>query len=141
MARIKFEVENFDFWIKKLQEKNKNIKEVSNKALIESKKIVTDKLLKDTVDSNMPAGGKYASESHPVRSSINRDNNTEWHGNYGEIKVGYDFNISGLVSIFLMYGTPRMDPAKKIYSDIYGNATRNEIYDKQMDIILDYFIG
>ena len=38
MARIKFEVENFDFWIKKLQEKNKNVihKHITFEEIVES---------------------------------------------------------------------------------------------------------
>lgn len=138
--KIGFKVDNIDFWIKKLNEKNKDLKEVTDKALVESKKIVNDKLIRDTVDSNFPAGGRYSTPRHIVNSSINKQMNTEWSGYVDGIKIGYDFNVSGLISIFLMYGTAKMRPAKKLKNDIYGSATRNEIKKKQEEVIVEFLL-
>ena len=42
------------------------------------------------------------------------------------IKVGFNISKGGLASIFLMYGTPRMQPDKKLYNSIYGSSTKKK---------------
>lgn len=74
---------------------------------------------------NLPAKGKYSTGR--TEQSIDRDMNIEWQGLTGEIKVGFDFNISGLTSVYLMYGTPRMDPVSGLEDAIYGSKTKREI--------------
>lgn len=138
--KIGFKVDNLDFWIKKFQEKNVNLKAVTDKALVESKKIVNKKLEQDTVNPNFPKQGRYSSPRHLVRASINKQFTTEWSGYVNGIKIGYDFNVSGLVSIFLMYGTAKMPPAKKLKNDVYGSATRNEVKKKQEEIFMEFLL-
>lgn len=138
--KLKFEVENMDFWVKKFKEKDVNLKEVTDKALVESKKIVNAKLEKDTIKPNFPRQGKYASPNEPVKNSINKQFNTEWQAYVDGIKIGYDLNVSGLVSIFLMYGTAKMRPAKKLKNDIFGKATREEIKKKQEEIFMEFLL-
>lgn len=79
--------------------------------------------------SQLPAGGKY-SKGRTVRS-IDTDVNVKWEASTGEIKIGFDLKKSGLTSIFLMYGTPRMKPVKGLYEAIYGDDTQKEIAEIQ----------
>ena len=41
-----------------------------------------------------------------------------------------------MTSIFLMYGTPRMNPARGLKASVYGAATKKEIAKIQEDEIL-----
>lgn len=75
--------------------------------------------------SKLPAGGKYSTGG--TKKSIDRDMGVEWSGMTGEIKVGFDFSKSGVKSIFLMYGTPRMQPVSGLKSAIYGAKTKKEL--------------
>ena len=105
-------------------------------ALMDSKEHINEKLDKAVVNSSLPAKGKYSSGN--TRKSINRDNDVQWQGLTASIKVGFDFKKSGTTSIFLMYGTPKMKPAKGLKAAIYGTKTKKEIAQIQSEIINRY---
>lgn len=113
------------------------LKEVVNDALAASKGIVNAKIKKTMNKSNLPAHGKYSNAPHTLES-LNGDFDVNWTGFTGEIKVGFDLEKSGLVSIFLMYGTPRMQPANGLYDAVYGRRTKNEVKKVQMKAIGTY---
>lgn len=58
---------------------------------------------------NLPAGGKYATGE--TLEALNTDFAVKWEGNRASMPLGFDLSGDGLVSIFLMYGTPKMAPA------------------------------
>lgn len=92
-------------------------------ALIESKKHVNP--LIEQAMAKLPAGGKYSSGD--TKKSIDKDMSVEWQGMTASVKVGFDFSKSGLTSIFLMYGTPRMKPVSGLKNAIYGAKTQKEL--------------
>ena len=94
-----------------------------DEALKASKEYVNPQIEKAM--TKLPAGGKYSKGG--TLESLDKDMSTEWSGYVGEIKVGFDFKKSGLKSIFLMYGTPRMKPVSGLKSTIYGAKTKKEI--------------
>lgn len=94
-------------------------------ALQESKKYVTEQVEKAVQPSYLPAKGKYSTGD--IRKSIDRDMTVEWEGMTGSVKVGFDFAKSGPLSIFLMYGTPRMRPAKGLKAAVYGGKTKKQV--------------
>lgn len=100
-----------------------------DKALKASKEYVNP--LIETAMTKLPAGGKYSTGG--TKESIDKELKTEWHGFIAETKVGFDFKKSGLKSIFLMYGTPRMSPVKGLKNAIYGSKTQKEIARIQED--------
>lgn len=130
-SRIGLKIDGLDFYVAKLDEMGKRLDLVTEKALVASKKHVTRALIRDSVKPNYPREGKY-SPNNNVAKSIDKDDSVFWEGSYAYVKVGYDFKKSGLTSIFLMYGVDRpdgvhIDPAKKIYNDIYGTKAQKEI--------------
>lgn len=96
-----------------------------------SKQYVNPQL--DKAMNNLPAKGKYSTGG--TKRSIDTDMSIKWNGLTGEIKVGFDFSQSGLKSIFLMYGTPRMSPVVGLQSAIYGTKTQREIRDLQAEAV------
>ena len=102
-------------------------------ALASSKEYVNEKIDKAVVSASLPAKGRYSIGG--TRKSINRDSEVQWQGQTAGIKVGFDFKKSGTTSIFLMYGTPKMKPAKGLKAAIYGTKTRKEIAEIQSEII------
>lgn len=83
--------------------------------------------------AKLPAGGKYSTGK--TESTIDTDMAVEWEGLKGVIKVGFDFKKSGPVSIFLMYGTPRMSPVSGLKSAIYGAKTKKKIKELQAEAV------
>lgn len=101
------------------------LKKTTEKALEESKDYVTKNLHQDM---------KKHHRTGRTEKSIDDDSKVEWHGSEASIKVGFKISDGGLASIFLMYGTPRMQPDKKLYNDVYGNSTRRKISEIQREV-------
>ena len=101
------------------------LKETTEKALMESKAYVTEKLHQDM---------KKHHRTGRTEASIDDDSGVEWKGTLASVKVGFKISEGGLASIFLMYGTPRMQPDRKLYNDVYGAATRRKIQEIQREV-------
>jgi hypothetical protein len=108
-------------------------KKAVSEALTKSKEHVNEGIEKAVISGSLPAKGKFSTGD--TKSSINRDSDVTWQGQTASIKVGFDFKKSGTTSIFLMYGTPKMKPAKGLKNAIYGSKARKEIAEIQSEII------
>ena len=102
-------------------------------ALIESKKHVNP-LIEQSM-AKLPAGGRYSTGN--TKQSIDDEMSVEWEGMTGTIKVGFDFSKSGVTSVFLMYGTPRMKPVSGLKGAIYGSKSQKEIAEIQERVLSD----
>ncbi len=102
-------------------------------ALVASKEYVNVKIEKAIRTQNLPKHGAF--ETGITKQSIDREMRVEWQGKTAVIKVGFDFKKSGLTSIMLMYGTPKMNPVKGLKSAIYGAATKKEVGKIQMEAL------
>lgn len=67
--------------------------------------------------------------------SIKDNSKVVWDGSTASVDVGFKISDGGLPSIFLMYGTPKMKKDTKLYNSIYGKKIRDEIAEKQQDIL------
>lgn len=137
MARNKIGLQ-FDGWEDVLSNLDKigggaAVKKATEKALEAAKDCVTQKIEQSIQKSNLPAQGKYSKGT--TQESINRDSKTEWEGMTAGTDVGFNFDKSGMKSIYLMYGTPNIDPVKGLKNAIYGSKTRKEVAEKQEEII------
>ena len=131
MARNRIGLEiDLENMITSLERAGKNVKDSIDEVEKTSKKVVTDALVKDTVKGNFPAKGKYSTGE--LAKSIDKDYLVKWSGYVAEIKVGYKFSLE---SIMLLYGTPRMKKATKLYNDIYGSKIRKEIAEIQQETL------
>lgn len=129
MARnkVSLQVKGFDEYMAKLDELGGGsaMKQGVDSALKASKQYVNPLIDAAMVPSNLPAGGKYSTGG--TRASIDKDMQTNWEGFVGSTKIGFVFEKSGLKSIFLMYGTPRMSPVAGLKDSIYGAKTQKQI--------------
>ena len=137
MAKAKMGLQ-FDGWEETITKLNnlagdKVTKKAVSEALIKSKEHVNVGIEKAVSSGSLPAKGKFSAGD--TKDSINRDNDVTWQGQTASIKVGFDFKKSGTTSIFLMYGTPKMKPAKGLKSAIYGAKAQKEIAEIQSEII------
>ena len=104
-------------------------------ALKESKKHVNKQIEKSMQANKLPAKGQFATGK--TAQSIDKSEEVDWKNLKATMKVGFEFEKSGLTSIFLMYGTPRMRPAKGLKAAIYGGKVNKEIQEIQKKEILD----
>ncbi len=136
MARNKIglQASGFEDYITKLDELggSKAMKRGVESALKASKKYVNPLIEKSM--TKLPAGGKYSSGN--TKESIDKDMSVEWSGMTATIKVGFDFSKSGVTSIFLMYGTPKMKPVTGLKNAVYGAKTKKELATIQEEALM-----
>lgn len=134
--KIGLKFEGFEEMIARLESLEGDLKATTEKALIESKKHVNEELHRVTVPANFPAHGKYSTGK--TAQSIDTDMSVTWEGTTASIKIGYDMQISGMTSIFLMYGTPRHKPpmkaVRKMYNAIYSSKMKKEVGEIQREV-------
>ena len=130
MGRNRFGIQfpDFEDMLTNLEKVGGDSKRVTEKALIESYNYVTPKLEADM---------RRHRRTGATVQSIDKTADVKWTGSIAEIKVGFRIGEGGLPSIFLMYGTPRMKPDRKLYNDIYGARTKKEIAELQEKIFVE----
>lgn len=129
MARNKIglQLDGFEEYMAKLDQLGGTqvMKRGVESALKASKEYVNPLITKAVNPANLPAGGQFSSGD--TKKSIDTDTVVDWDGMTATIKVGFDLKKSGLTSIFLMYGTPKMPPVAGLKNAIYGGKTQKEI--------------
>lgn len=113
------------------------MKEAVEGSLKATKGIVNSKVKKAMSKSNLPAKGKYSRVPHVI-DSLDQSFDIIWSGYTGSINVGFDIEGKGLVSVFLMYGTPKMKPVNELRDAFYGKKTKKEIREIQKEAINKY---
>ena len=115
--KLRLEFAGFEEMAERLDKLGGDLKKTTEKALIETHKLLTPKV----EDAFKRHDVKY---SHDTMKSLKKDPKVEWNGSTAEIGVGFKISEGGFPSIFIMYGTPRMQPDKKVYNSIYGNKKK-----------------
>lgn len=144
-AKIGLQVKGFEEYMAKLDEIGGSaaMKRGTEAALRASKEYVNPLITAAMAKSNLPAHGKY-SFNEGTKKSIDTDMSAEWEGMAASIKVGFKFKESGMKSIFLMYGTPKMPPVAGLKDAIYGGKTQRQIAKLQgeaLDKVIDRIMG
>lgn len=120
-------LEGFDELIAKLDSLNGNVKRAVTDCLQQSQEVISEKLETDM---------KKHKRTGDTARAIVKNTPVKWSGTKASVDVGFRF-AEGLPSVFLMYGTPRMKKDSKLYADVYGKKTRDEIARMQALIIAD----
>lgn len=133
-GKIGINFDGFEEYMGKLEEIGGSdaMKKASKNALVESKKYVTAEIQKAI--KHLPAGGRYSTGE--TEMSIITEDTFTWSGTIGSTDVGFDFGESGLTSVYLMYGTPKMKPVKGLKAAVYGAKSNKEVAKIQEDELL-----
>jgi len=129
MAKISVDFDGMSEILSKMIEMDKDIDKAVENALEKSKDYVTP-LVEQATRKHVQTG--------KTKQAIDTDGRVENDSVSAYIEVGFDISQeireSGApVSIFLMYGTPKMKPDKKLYNAIYGSKTKKEIARIQLE--------
>ena len=130
--KVTLEFDGLDEMLKDLENFDGAVKKATETALQETAKQTQQKIDKIFIKSNMPAKGKYATGR--TKRSILHNSKVYWEGTVASIDIGFDFDKSGLISVFLMYGTPKMKPVKGLKATIYGKKAKEERTKIQKDV-------
>ena len=115
--KMRLEFTGFEEMAERLDKLGGDLKKTTEKALTETHKLLTPKVEEAFKRHDV----KY---SHATMKSLKKDPKVEWSGSVAAIGVGFKISEGGFPSIFIMYGTPRMQPDKKLYNAIYGNKKK-----------------
>lgn len=108
-----------------LDKLNGDLIKTAEEALDKSHEYVTPKLQKAMI--------KHKNTGETERSLITKSN-AHHEGMIVSVDVGFKIRKGGLPSIFLMYGTPKMDPDKELYNALYGTKTKKDIKEIQRKV-------
>lgn len=122
--KLSLEFDGLDEMMKKLANIDIDVKTAADEALQKSKRAVHINIGKEMVKHN---------RTFKTIKSLDKNKTVKWTGTIGSIDIGFDLENGGMPSIYLMYGTPTMNPDKKLYNAVYGKKTRKEIADLQRE--------
>lgn len=128
MSKAYLEFEGFDTAIARLKKLDGDTKATTEKALKKTHKIITKKAEK-AIQPHKETGA--------TEKSLYREGKVDWAGTLASVDVGFSISKGGLASIFLMYGTPRMQKDQNLYNSIWGTSTRKEVLNAQEEIFYD----
>ena len=135
MPRLTLDMSGFDDLLRQLNQIGADTEKATDEALTKVFKSVTYKAENAIQKPNLPAQGKYSNEQR-TEKSLKHDPRVEWKDTTASIKTGFDMKKSGLTSIFLMYGTPKMAKVQGLYDAFFSDKTKTEnkeIITKAMD--------
>ena len=125
--KFKLEFSGFEELSARLEELGGDLKATTEQALQSTHGFITPKLQADM--------GRHR-RTGKTAASIIKNTKVQWAGDVASIDVGFNLSNGGMPSIFLMYGTPRMRPDKKLYNDIYGSRTKKEVAELQEKTVM-----
>lgn len=131
MAKLTVDFKQLEEMSRHLEHAGGDLKKVTETALEETFNLVTPQL-KSTIKPHQLTGA--------TEGSLRTTAQVRWEGMTAYVPVGFDISHGGLASIFLMYGTPKMSPDKKLYNAIYGSATRKKVRDAQKKVFSDAIV-
>lgn len=143
--RMTVDFSGVDSYIQRLQKLPGAAEKAIASALKETQDFIADKAAASMTPHN---------KTGAVAGTILRDGDVVWTMDTASIAVGYEVkdsegNLTGLPSIFLMYGTEvggqtNIEADKAMYMAIYGNATRQEarrLQEQAFDRVLNEVMG
>lgn len=105
-------------------------------------KSLAEEALRKTFDAVQP-GVRSAVESSRfdfthrtgnTKAQILSSPKIEWKGNTAKVGVGFDVSGPGVVSVFLMRGTPRITPDQNLYNSVFGDAVSAKVEEVQRTV-------
>lgn len=132
MARLDVDFRGFDNLLHKIDALQGDVKDIAKKALQEVHGDVTPRVHKD-MEKHHRTG--------ETEDTIEDTATIRWNGRVAYVRVGFHIERKeprkGLPSVYLMYGTPKMDPDKKLYNEFFGAAARRRIREIEEDVLYE----
>lgn len=142
MGKISIQFDGFRELTEAIDRAGKDLNEAVEEALESSQQVVNDALI--------PAAAPYARQglkgyaTGAMYGAIQTDQQVRWKGTTAEIGSGFTTNSGATQdgfyhSIFVMYGTPRMEKDQRIFNAIKGTKTKKNVADIQKEVMQKHF--
>ena len=139
MARMSIIFNGFADLAASIDRSGGDLHKAVDEALTETGKYIQDQVTSAAAPYARKGGGLKGYATGEMYQTIKKDQPVYWHGQVAEVSVGFNLNQGdGWVSIFVMYGTPRMGKDPKIYNAIKGAKTKKEIEKIQQEVMQKY---
>lgn len=139
MAKMSLTFDGFKELTEAIDKAGNDIQQAVTEALDETSKIVQQEV---TSASAIYAGsGKKGYATGAMYRAIKDAGDVSWKGKVAEVEVGFELRAGGSKgyhSIFLMYGTPKIPKDSKLYNAVFGSKTKNQIHEKQEEVMAQY---
>ena len=133
MARMSIVFDGFADLAGAIDRAGGNLHNAVDEALTETQKIVQSNV--ESASAVYAGKGRKGYATGTMYSRIIRSAEITWNGEVAEVRGGFNLSDGGWHSIFIMYGTPKMAKDPKVYNAIKGSKTRNQIAEKQQEIM------
>ena len=139
MARntLKLDTSGFERMIRKLNEIGADTKTAVQDALTDAGKQIAKDTHAAVQKAELPAKGVYSTGA--TERSIIDDPAVEWNGTVASIPVGFDFSKPGAGG-YLISGTPKMRPDKKLNSMYKGKKYMAALQQKIGDQLMTHIV-
>ena len=121
---LSIDFSQFEEYGEKLDKLGVDLQQAIGNAMEKAAEKVQKDVSEAVENQNLPEKGKYSKGD--TRKSVIQNPKVEWSGLTGEIKLGFDKSKPGAGG-FLITGTPKMQPAKKLSSIFQSRKYKNDI--------------
>lgn len=141
---LRLDFSGFEDVLATLDEMGGDVISVTDRALREAAVQIQNDTIKAVGKANLPAHGIY-SRGDTDRSIIHWPQ-VEWEGMIGSVPVGFDFSKPGAGGFLIsgrresIFGTPRMEPVKKLHRMYKGKKYIGQIQDDMLNKVWDEVI-
>lgn len=142
MGKMGIQFDGFRELAEAIDRSGKDLNKIVEEALEATQQAVNDALI--------PAAAPYARKglkgyaTGAMYGAIMQDPQVVWKGTVAQIGSGFTTNDGAtrdgfFHSIFVMYGTPRMEKDQRIFNAIKGTKTKKNVADIQKDVMQKHF--
>lgn len=127
MAKMSLEFDGLKNLLYRIDELEGDLRPAVDEALTKVQHYVQDQT-RQAAAKYVKGGTEYATGK--MKAAVKPDSGPTWAGNTAKVGVGFDIRKpggGGMHSIWMMYGTPRIKPDKKLYGAIRGQKTKIQI--------------
>lgn len=127
--KFKLEFDGLSEMVERLEKLNGDLKTTTENALKATFSVVTP-----NIQNAINASQYNFNRTGQTKRSLVKMPAIEWDGMVASVPIGFDIGGGGLASIFLMYGTPSIQPDRGLYTAIYGAKTQKQVAQIQREV-------
>ena len=129
-SKFAFRFDEMEALAAKIEKMGGNLQEAADAAL---------RATHDYITPNLSSGIDRHVQTGDTRDSLDRTPEVVWETPLlAKVNIGFDLKAGGWPSIFLMWGTPKMQPDLNLRKAAYGPAVKREVAKIQREVLEAY---
>lgn len=135
--RLRLETKGLDELITRLESLGGDVQKAVTDALMQASQTVQKDTIAAIESQNLPAKGKFMTGK--TRESV-IESKIEWSGMVAEARAGFDYS-NDITGIFLIYGTPRMQPDQKLAEIFIKKQYMTKMQNDMKKVVESYILA